>query len=238
MSWLETVFARYGNPESLVSDTGPQFRSSEFEQFLESRNIRHIKSSVYTPQQNGLVENFNKYLKYGIQAFGTTSQHWEKGIEDLLTSYRASAPSANEKSPGELMFGRRIRLPFEQVRRPNQPDPAINLPTEPTTTQRPSSLPRNRGPYAKGDLVLARRPHVLKGQSPFSKPLRITEVLGQWTYLLSDGQIWNARRIRRYFPPQETDSEFVNMESPCHLRRSTRASKGQPPRRYIFESVR
>ena len=42
ISWLESVFSRFGNPESLVSDNSSQFTSVEFEGFLKSRNIEHI----------------------------------------------------------------------------------------------------------------------------------------------------------------------------------------------------
>ena len=249
ISWLQCVFSRFGNPDSIVSDNGPQFVSSEFEDFLRSRNIKHIRSSVYTPQQNGLVESFNRVLKYGIQAFGSTNQCWQRGIEDLLASYRASSSSPGEKSPGELFFGRRLRLAFEQVRRNGTCETKKPTSKEPTTAEReepdcvPTSLPTNRGPYRMGDLVLAKRPHVLKGQSPYSKPLRVEQVLGQWTYRLSDGQVWNARRLRRYFPPVEDDTfDFDHSDNSASgaqndsrsllPRRSHRRAKGRPPLRF------
>ena len=36
---LRTTFARYGIPESIVSDNGPQFSSSEFAQFCHANSI-------------------------------------------------------------------------------------------------------------------------------------------------------------------------------------------------------
>ncbi|GFO35806.1 hypothetical protein PoB_006231100 [Plakobranchus ocellatus] len=59
-----------------------------------------------------------------------------------------------------------------------------------------------RGPYRVDDQVLARRPKVLKVQSTWSKPLTILEVLGNWTYRLSDDQTWNAHKLRRYPEPE------------------------------------
>ncbi len=37
---------------------------------------------------------------------------------------------------------------------------------------------------------------------PYSKLKKVVQVFGDYTYLLSDGQRWNARKIRKYFPPE------------------------------------
>ncbi len=88
---------------------------------------------------------------------------------------------------------------------------------------------------------MLRKPHVLKGQSPFSTPLVIREVLGNWTYLLSDGKVWNARRIKRYYDPalQWATVEVTVAQPEERLapplqphRRSTRVTKGIPAQRY------
>ncbi len=85
------------------------------------------------------------------------------------------------------------------------------------------------------------KPHVLKGHSPFSMPLVIREVLGNWTYLLSDGKVWNARRIKHYYDPalqwaavevpvtQPEERLALPLQLHC---RSTRITKGIPAQRY------
>ena len=229
IKWLEVLFARYGNPEELVTDNGPQFTSHDFAQFLDSRDIRHTRSCVYTPQQNGLVEVFNRYLKHGVEAFTSDHTSWEQGINELLTQFRATAPSPNEKSPAELMFGRSFRLPFEIVRRPQRKSEELSHDSDCEN--------RNltcRGPYKRGEWVRARRAHVLKGQSPFSQPMKILEVLGNWTYRLSDGQIWNARRLRRHLCADMISNELPSSSfwSVQVFRRSERSTKGKPPSRF------
>ncbi len=66
--WPQKLFARYGLPDMNITDNGPQFVSHQFETFLAQRDILHIKTAIYTPQENGLVEAFNKSLKYTVQA--------------------------------------------------------------------------------------------------------------------------------------------------------------------------
>ncbi len=45
--WLRELFAQYGCPDELASDNGPQFRSQEFQLFLEQSGVKWIPSTVY-----------------------------------------------------------------------------------------------------------------------------------------------------------------------------------------------
>ena len=45
ISRLEEIFARYGLPENLTSDNGPQFVATEFTEYMEQRGIRHRKGN-------------------------------------------------------------------------------------------------------------------------------------------------------------------------------------------------
>ncbi|GFO29344.1 integrase core domain protein [Plakobranchus ocellatus] len=85
-----------------------------------------------------------------------------------------------------------------------------------------------------GNRVLARRPQVLKGQSPWNKPLTVLEVLGNWTYQLSDRQKWNARKLRRYLEPEAPLLHHHETTAPP-VRRSQRQNRGVPPARYPNE---
>ena len=63
---LMNIFSRLGFPEEIVSDNGRQFVSQEFEQFLRSKNIKHVRSSPYYPRSNGKIERFHRYLKKNL----------------------------------------------------------------------------------------------------------------------------------------------------------------------------
>ncbi|KXJ07253.1 Uncharacterized protein K02A2.6 [Exaiptasia diaphana] len=62
---LRNLFARFGIPEQLVSDNGPQFVSDEFQTFMKSNGIRHITSAPYHPATNGLAERNTPHLTTG-----------------------------------------------------------------------------------------------------------------------------------------------------------------------------
>lgn len=51
-SFLRSVFSQKGNPLEIVTDNGPQFLSSEFKHFLQERDVKHIRTSIYHPEGN------------------------------------------------------------------------------------------------------------------------------------------------------------------------------------------
>ena len=129
---LKSLFARYGIPSECVSDGGPQFSSAEFVQFAKDWGIKHVMSSPYYPQSNGLAENGVKIMKRLL------SKAADKGEDAYLAmlAYRA-APLECGKSPAELLFGRKLRtrLPY-----------------------RPETYTRNTAPHDRGKLLTSLQP--------------------------------------------------------------------------------
>ena len=53
---LKEVFSRFGIPDVVHSDNGPQYSSEEFQMFSREWGFSHVTSSPYYPQSNGLAE--------------------------------------------------------------------------------------------------------------------------------------------------------------------------------------
>ncbi|KAL6473791.1 hypothetical protein MHYP_G00173520 [Metynnis hypsauchen] len=61
IAFMKSVFARPGVPCIVFTDNGPQFSSSEFQQF--SKDFQHNTSSPNYPRSNGLAESSVKIVK-------------------------------------------------------------------------------------------------------------------------------------------------------------------------------
>ncbi|XP_048743047.1 uncharacterized protein K02A2.6-like [Ostrea edulis] len=59
---LRKMVLTHGLPVSRTTDNGPQFRSSDFKDYLESEVIMHRKTTPLWPQANGEVERQNRTL--------------------------------------------------------------------------------------------------------------------------------------------------------------------------------
>lgn len=81
---LQTVFARFGLPETIVSDNGPCFASTEFDSFLQSNGIKHFTSAPYHPASNGLAERAVQIVKKGLKKVQAGSIQ-EQGFDGLST---------------------------------------------------------------------------------------------------------------------------------------------------------
>lgn len=49
ISSLRKIFGRFGMPEVLVTDNGPQLTSDTFEEFCEANGIMHLKTAPFHP---------------------------------------------------------------------------------------------------------------------------------------------------------------------------------------------
>ncbi len=117
ISALKSNFARYGIPDVLISDNGPQYSAKEFEAFAKSYEFTHQTSSPYHPQGNGEAERAVKTVKKLLKS--------SKDPHLALLSYRTTPLPWCNLSPAQLLMGRRIRsnLPISTASlQPEWPD--------------------------------------------------------------------------------------------------------------------
>ena len=77
-------------PERLVLDSGTQFTSAEFTQFLEGNQIKHILSAPYHPASNGLAECFVQTVKQTLKASSNDGKSIHHHLAEFLFEYRAT----------------------------------------------------------------------------------------------------------------------------------------------------
>ena len=111
---LKAIFARHGIPSILVSDNGPQYSSTEMQEFAQRYNFLHITSSPHYPQSNGMAE----------RAVKTAKSLLEKSADPhmALLSYRATPLPWCGLSPAELLMDRRLQTDIPQPKKVFIPD--------------------------------------------------------------------------------------------------------------------
>ena len=113
---LRDTFARFGLPEQLVSDNGPQFVSEELESFLRRNGVKHIHTSSYHPASNGAVERLVQTMKQVLEAGHQEGVSMEHALTTFLLRYRVTPQATTGVPPSELMIGRPLRTRLDLIR--------------------------------------------------------------------------------------------------------------------------
>ena len=98
---MKEIFARYGIPDTVVSDNGPQFSSAEFATFAATWGFVHTPSLPHYPQSNGKAENAVKTIK----------ECKESGQSEFvaLLDWRNTPTEGIGASPAQRLMGRRCK---------------------------------------------------------------------------------------------------------------------------------
>ena len=102
---LKGHFARYGCPETVVSDNGPQFSAKDFQQFAKSWDFEHATSSPGYPKANGKAESAVKTAKRLLRKCKDAGADQYQALMD----YRNTPTQGLHTSPMQRLMNRRAR---------------------------------------------------------------------------------------------------------------------------------
>lgn len=123
LNFLKSIIQEHGPPDHLVTDNGPQFKSSIFTEYLELIGTKHHTTCEYHPQANGMDERFNATL---LKLIRNLTKHGGTNLDRLtpwcVLAYNLTPHEATRMSPYTVMFGRLPRTPLEVADRETLPD--------------------------------------------------------------------------------------------------------------------
>ena len=101
---LERIFSDFGIPETIRSDNGPQYSSSEFKQFLVKNGITHKTSSPEYPRYNGQAERMVQVAKSLVKKCNLEGKSFYAGLRALRNT-----PVADDlPTPAQMLQGRQL----------------------------------------------------------------------------------------------------------------------------------
>ena len=107
----ENILMRYGAPFEIFSDRGKPFLAEGIKEFEVRNGIKHIASTPYHPQTNGMVEKMYSILGKGIATLADSyPERWDMFLQQTLFAIRIRKHAVTGYGPVYLLYGVGPRL--------------------------------------------------------------------------------------------------------------------------------
>ena len=118
-AYRDHVYCVFRGSSRILTDNGTEFRSKEMKQICSELEIKQVFSPVYTPQANGRLEGWHRFLKSCIaKHIRGTDVEWDDLIPLAVSSYNFFPCQSSKESPFVLMFGRDPITPIAKLLEP------------------------------------------------------------------------------------------------------------------------
>ncbi|CDH61176.1 hypothetical protein RO3G_01741 [Lichtheimia corymbifera JMRC:FSU:9682] len=110
----EQVVVNYGVPNYILTDRGSNFTSGYVREFLKSIGCKHITTTAYRPQVNGLCERMNGTITSALAKIARDQddvKEWDKYVTTAVLAARTMVNESTRYSPAMLLYGYELRIP-------------------------------------------------------------------------------------------------------------------------------
>ncbi|KAH9266937.1 hypothetical protein BASA83_010295 [Batrachochytrium salamandrivorans] len=88
-AFLYDLMMTYGAPFEIISDRGKSFLAEGIDLFERENKIRHLATTPYHPQTNGMVERMHAMLGHGLTTLTNESRdRWDEFLPQTLLALR------------------------------------------------------------------------------------------------------------------------------------------------------
>ena len=105
IEFLKEIIHEKGLMQIIQTDNGKNFISEEFREELQKYSIKHITSTPYHPQSQGLIERNNKTLSERLRIYCKDPSEWDLELKSIVMSINANINKTTKRSPFFLMHG-------------------------------------------------------------------------------------------------------------------------------------
>jgi len=252
--FLDNAWKRFGLPDKIISDRGPQFASKVSQEIWKALGITSAMSTAYHPQTDGETERVNQEIEQFLRAtINQSPDNWLDLLPFAEFSHNNRVHSTTRKSPFEILMGYSPRFTVKPIN-PTAPEAEKRLENirklreEVSSSQAISDqamkLARDKfgtdfPTFRMGDQVWLDGKN-LRLQHPKAKlapkrfgPFKITEVLGPVTYRLKLPPKWKIHPV--FHLSLLTPFKETTQHGPNFLKPPSEEVEGTPE--YEVESI-
>ena len=227
------ILARYGIPEKVISDGGPEYTSKEFKDFAKKWEFVHQTSSPEYAKGNARAE----------RSVQTVKQLLKKSGEDFWTAlleYRATPIAGSKLSPAEMMFDRNIRTQLTSHKQPQRvPEERRQQEQRKYTVPKKDQNNKHLSPLSPGDTVRMWN----KKKKKWLPKARVLECLtSPRSYLIETEAGRQYKRNRQHL--LKTEEEFIpdthvfnNIEDTLQAMQERTPARNEPARQPVREEI-
>ncbi|XP_058614187.1 LOW QUALITY PROTEIN: uncharacterized protein LOC131528813 [Onychostoma macrolepis] len=122
---LFLLSSRVGIPAEILTDQGTPFMSRLMADLCRLLKVKQLRTTVYHPQTDGLVERFNQTLKQMLRRVAAEDKRdWDRMLPYVLFGIREVPQASTGFTPFELLFGRQPRGLLDIAREAWEQQPA------------------------------------------------------------------------------------------------------------------
>jgi hypothetical protein len=210
---LDNLYKRFGLPDKIISDRGPQFAAQAFQELLKLLNVTSSLTTAYHPQSDGATERVNQEIEAYLSIYcASHPEEWLKSLSTLEFTHNNRRHAERTHTPFELILGDNpiaIPVAFQHTKFPSIEEKMKRLIKDREEALAAHELARSRianrkqstfTPFTQGQKVWLDsrnlKTNYHKKMSPKREgPFEIEEVLGPLTYRLKLPKSWKIHNV-------------------------------------------
>jgi Integrase core domain len=106
-SFVEGWISRFGVPDVVTTDRGTQFTSATWACLASKLGFKHVLTSSYHPQSNGMVERLHRQIKDALCA-RACSNAWAEHLPWVMLGIRAAPKEDSGISSARMVYGEEL----------------------------------------------------------------------------------------------------------------------------------
>ena len=105
-AYLNHIYCVFGPSRKILTDNGSEFKNKMWEEVYRLIKSEHRVTPIYSPQCNGRIEGFHKFLKATIGKQMQKGLEWDDLVYKATSAYNFFPTESSGSAPFFLMFRR------------------------------------------------------------------------------------------------------------------------------------